>query len=89
MHYKDGTKAHLGDIVRGRGYNLKHDIQGVVVGLTAGQDQCGIHVATLTVHQPLGTQTAPFPTIYEEHGTCSEFELVHPSPTRPRPAIQI
>jgi hypothetical protein len=83
MHYKDGTPAHLGDIVRGRGYNLPYDVQGVVVGLTEGQDKCGIHVATLIVSRPLGTQTLPHPVVYEEHGTCSTFELVHPSSTRP------
>ena len=33
-HYRDGTKAELGDLVRGRGYNLKHEVLGVVVGLS-------------------------------------------------------
>lgn len=83
MHYKDGTPAHLGDIARGRGYNLPHDVQGVVVGLTPGSEACSIHVATLRTAQPTGTQVAPYPVIYEEHGTCGEWELVHPSPTRP------
>ena len=82
-HYKDGTAAHLGDIARGRGYNLGYDVQGVVVGITPGAGACDIHIATLRTAQPVGTQTAPYPTIYEEHGTCAAFELVHPSPTRP------
>lgn len=86
MHYKDGTPAHLGDVVKGRGYNLPYDAQGVVVGLNPGQEGCSIHVATVRLHQPLGTQSAPFPVLYEEHGTCESFELVHPSPTRPPPA---
>lgn len=83
MHYKDGSKAHLGDIVRGRGYNLRYDVQGIVVGLTPGAGSCDIHVATLTLMQPAGTDRAPYPALYEEHGTCADFELVHPSPTRP------
>ncbi len=83
MHYKDGSPAHLGDLVRGRGHNLPHDVQGIVVGLTPGTEACSIHVATLRLHQPVGTQTAPFPAIYEEHGACGEWELVHSSPTRP------
>lgn len=83
MHYRDGTQAHLGDIARGRGYNLPHDVQGVVVGLTPGSESCSIHLAVLRTAQPVGTQVAPYPVIFEEHGTCGEFELVHPSPTRP------
>ena len=45
MHYKDGTQAQLGDTVRGFGYNVKHEIQGVVVGLTPGSDTCNIQIA--------------------------------------------
>lgn len=80
MHYKDGTEAKLGDIARGRGYNLPYDVQGVVVGLNEGQDSCGIHLAVPTLQLPLGTQRAPFVGLYEEHGTCSTFELVHRVP---------
>lgn len=83
MHYKDGTQAELGDIVRGKGYNLPHEVQGIVVGLTPGQGSCDIHVATLRLHQPLGTEIAKFPSIYEEHGTCAEFELVYRAPRPP------
>lgn len=81
-HYKDGSEVHLGDIARGRGYNLPYDVQGIVVGLTTLAESCNIHLAVLRTARPAGTQTAPYPTIYEEHGTCAEFELVHPSPTR-------
>ena len=80
MHYKDGTEAKLGDIVQGQGYNLPYEVHGVVVGLTPGTGSCDIHVATLRLHQPLGTETAKFPTIYEEHGTCAEFSLVYRAP---------
>jgi hypothetical protein len=45
MHYRSGKEAKLGDIVRGRGYNIAHDIQGVVVGLTPGANSCNIVVA--------------------------------------------
>lgn len=80
MHYKNGTEAELGDIARGKGYNLPYEVQGIVVGLSLGTGSCDIHLATLRVHQPLGTITAKFPTIYEEHGTCAEFELVYRAP---------
>jgi hypothetical protein len=86
MHYKDGTKAVLGDIARGKGYNLPYPVQGVVVGLNPGQDQCGIHLAVPIACVPLGTErVALFPTLTEEHGTCSEFELVHPNVAHPLP----
>lgn len=82
-HYKDGTPAHLGDIARGRGYNLPYDVQGVVVGITPGAGSCDLHLAVPRLSQPAGTQVAPYPVLIEEHGTCASFELVHPSPTRP------
>ncbi len=44
-HYKDGTTARLGDIVRGKGYNIPHEIIGPVVRIEAGSDQCNITVA--------------------------------------------
>lgn len=82
-HYKDGTAAKLGDLVRGRGYNLKYEVQGVVVGLSPGQGACDIHVATLRPMQGTGTQPCVYPTIYEEHGTCAAFELIECSPLHP------
>jgi len=51
MHYRDGTEARVGDLVRGKGYNVKGpdgellEIQGVVVGLTPGTDTCNLRVA--------------------------------------------
>lgn len=75
-HYKDGKAAALGDIVRGRGYNLPYDVQGVVVGITPGAGSCDIHVAFLRPHFPLGSQRVVYPCLDEEHGTCADFELV-------------
>lgn len=82
-HYKDGSAAHLGDTVRGRGYNLPHDITGVVVGLTPGAGACDLHVATARAAKGTGTEAAVYAALYEEHGTCAEFELLVPSPSRP------
>lgn len=53
MHYADGTKAHKGDIVIGKGYNLKDNegnlktIVGEVVGLVHDSDACNIRVLVL------------------------------------------
>jgi hypothetical protein len=77
MHYKNGTQAKLGDIARGRGYNLRYDVQGVVVGLTPETGSCDIHVLVAVPHQPAGKHTLPSVMLYEEHGTCGDFELVH------------
>ncbi len=70
----------VGDIVSGRGYNLPHTIQGVVVGLTRGATTCNLHVATLYLARPVGDMGRPYPAIYEEHGVCAEFELVYRAP---------
>lgn len=43
-HYKDGTIAQVGDLVHGRGYNIKHDIQGIVTHITPNAEQCNIQV---------------------------------------------
>lgn len=81
-HYKQGQKAVLGDVVRGKGYNLPYEIVGVVVGITPGAEQCNLHVVTCVAVAPVGTERAAYPSFYEEHGTCGEFTLVAPSPTR-------
>lgn len=47
-HYKDGTEAKIGDVVKGKGYNIKHEITGVVVGLKVGEKVCNVTVATIT-----------------------------------------
>lgn len=86
-HYKDGTPAAIGDVVRGRGYNVPHGVQGVVTGITPGAGSCDIHVAYLRPHFPLGTRRAIHPALDEEHGTCAEFELVHRHPAiQPSPS---
>lgn len=47
-HYKDGTEAKLGDVVKGKGYNIKHEITGVLVGLKPGEKVCNVTIATVT-----------------------------------------
>lgn len=81
MHYKDGTKAQLGDLVRGVGYNIKHEIHGQVVGLKPGETSCNIHLVTLRPSVPLGTERHHYPALIEEHGSCDAFELVFRPPS--------
>ncbi len=43
-HYKDGTEAKIGDLVKGTGYNVKHEIIGKVVNVRPGES-CTLSVA--------------------------------------------
>ena len=49
MHYKDGTPAKLGDIIKGHGYNVKNEdgtpkeLTGIVIGLSGG-DTCNLRL---------------------------------------------
>lgn len=44
-HYKDGTPAALGDIVKGKPYNTSHEIVGEVIQITPAADSCNCMVA--------------------------------------------
>jgi hypothetical protein len=50
-HYADGTEARCGDVVKGKGYNLKdadgnlREFVGTVVGITPGSASCNVQVA--------------------------------------------
>jgi hypothetical protein len=56
-HYKDGTGAKVGDVVKGIGYNVKDEngqlkeIIGTVVGITPGSMSCNIQVAHIVTRQ--------------------------------------
>lgn len=50
-HYKDGTKARVGDVVRGHGYNVRDpdtgelaEITGIVTHVTPNADACNVQV---------------------------------------------
>jgi hypothetical protein len=43
-HYADGTEAKVGDLVRGHGHNVKHEIIGRVVNVRPGES-CTLSVA--------------------------------------------
>lgn len=86
MHYKDGTAAQVGDIVRGRGYNLKYDIVGPVTELLAG-DSCNIRVMVKIARPVPGTFEDRAPAVpghlsfddYVEAGATKDFELIQRS----------
>lgn len=85
MHYTDGTEAHVGDIVQGRGYNLPYTIVGPVTQLIPSNGEaCNIRVETRIAkwhafhHDDGGPDTPEHFTFetYEEAGACSAFTLV-------------
>lgn len=43
-HYKDGTKAEVGDHVVGKPYNTDHEVAGTVVSISPGADSCNLMV---------------------------------------------
>ena len=55
MHYANGRAAKAGDVVRGKGYNIKHEIIGVLVHATPGASACNCQVATVTKNPSLVT----------------------------------
>jgi hypothetical protein len=48
MHYANGRAAKVGDLVRGKGYNIKHEIVGLLIGANPAATTCNCTVATVT-----------------------------------------
>lgn len=70
-HYKNGREAKLGDEVIGQGYNVKHPITGVVIGIKPGADTCN-----LTVVHAIGRNwdhMTPHATFDYEYGQADAF----------------
>ena len=44
-HYKDGTEAKVGDVVKGKPYNTPCEVVGTVVQITPGSESCNLVVA--------------------------------------------
>lgn len=72
-HYADGTPAKVGDVVKGKGYNLKgpdgqlREIVGNVVGIVPDSGSCNIRVVVQN------QSTVPFDLV-KPAGT---YEYVH------------
>ena len=48
MHYANGRAAKVGDIVRGKGYNIKHEVIGLLVNANPAATACNCTVACVT-----------------------------------------
>ncbi len=57
-HYKDGTEAKVGDLVRGKGYNVPHEIIGRVVNVRPGES-CTLSIAFVGDKTPIQFTVEP------------------------------
>lgn len=79
-HYKDGLEAKVGDVVKGKGYNVLHEIIGKVVDVRPG-DSCNLTVAcivknsALTIDSSSGVVVAKV-DVYMEYGETKAFEKI-------------
>jgi len=53
MHYSNGRAAKAGDLVRGKGYNIKYEIIGLLVYASPDASTCNCMVATVTQFSPV------------------------------------
>ena len=75
MHYKDGQEAKVGDVIKGKGYNLKdkdgnlREVVGVVIGLVPGASTCNctISVSEIVDRVPLVDWKFPDHRYYDAH----------------------
>lgn len=54
MHYANGRAAKVGDLVRGKGYNIKHEIIGILVAANPAGTACNCTVSCVAIG-PYGT----------------------------------
>lgn len=71
-HYKSGVAAVVGDLVRGTGYNVKHEIVGVVASITPGASSCNITV----LHAVPSGMPAQVARLDCEYGQADAFEKI-------------
>jgi len=73
MHYKDGTIATIGDVVKGKPYNTDREVVGVMISITSGSDSCNCKVAFLEV---VSLDKAGYNCLYDHVTRNAQGELV-------------
>ena len=48
MHYANGRAAKAGDVIRGKGYNIKHEITGLLLFANPTSNACNCTIAAVT-----------------------------------------
>lgn len=61
MHYANGREAKAGDVVRGKGYNIKHEIVGLLIFANPAATACNCQVATVTKNSQVLINATPAP----------------------------
>lgn len=75
-HYKDGTDAKVGDVVRGTTFNKKGEVLGILVSITPGTDTCNATVNALArVYESDGQRTVVAVTD-SDYSECKALEKV-------------
>lgn len=74
-HYKDGTPAKPGDIVMGRGYNVKREIVGVVQHVSPGAT-CNLQVNHVQRISLEGLSAGQIAGILSDPGTKAVWRTV-------------
>lgn len=75
-HYADGTEAKVGDVVCGTGYNVKHQISGVVANIVPNSEACNIqvvHTIAMKYHNSDGSVSHSLPLQSIEYGETKAF----------------
>jgi hypothetical protein len=76
MHYSNGRAAKAGDLVRGKGYNIKHEIIGLLVYANPGASACNCQVATVTKNSAVIHYAFPSPEKTDDG--CLFFKGMYP-----------
>lgn len=84
MHYANGRAAKIGDLVRGKGYNLKHEFTGVLIQANPAGTACNCQVATVasppSVNEKRHMGSSFFGTVKPAtNGTGWELLASHPN----------
>lgn len=82
MHYANGRAAKAGDVVRGKGYNIKHEIVGLLIFANPAGTACNCQVATVTKGSSVLHYAYPSPqpngdgAVFFQGGTPPSFSRV-------------
>lgn len=79
-HYKNGQEAKVGDRVRGRGYNIKAEIEGLVLKVVPGATSCNLAIGVVAASWD-GLEDKGFAEhITTEFGQADAFDPAPPAP---------
>jgi hypothetical protein len=78
-HYKDGTEAKVGDLIKGTGYNIKDAngqpavISGTLIQITPNSDSCNLVILTTEAKRLDPTDPGFIYRVREAHDVFSTY----------------